>query len=369
MRHCGKVSTNWQRAEAIESDRKSNLLEGGLSMSSLRRCGYALAILCLASVPVFAQSATLDAVRARGAVRCGTSTGFPGFSMPDSQGIYRGLDVDVCRAVAAAALGDAAKVQYVPLTAVQRFTALQSGEVDLLARNATWTYTRSTQLGLVFTAIDYYDGQGFMVANTAKVDHVRDLQGAAICVQAGTDTQGVLQDYFSLNGMKFEAVTFETADQMKDAFAAGRCDAMTSDSTQLVAIRSTMKRPADYRLLPEMISKEPLAPAVRTGDEAWANVVRWSFWAMVTAEELGLTSANVKERATTSTDPNVQRLTGKTGDLGKMLNLDPLWAMQIVTQVGNYGESFQRNLGPLGVERGYNRLWSDGGLMLAPLIR
>ncbi len=347
------------------------MLEGIMPMPSPKLAGLALGILCLASVPdpARAQSATLDAVRARGAVRCGTSTGFPGFSMPDNQGIYRGLDVDVCRAVAAASLGDAAKVQYVPLTPVQRFTALQSGEVDVLARNATWTYTRSTQLGLEFTAVDYYDGQAFLVPNATSAAHVRDLQGAAICVQAGTDTQAGLQDYFSRNGMKFEPVTFESPEQMKDAFAAGRCDAMTSDSTQLVAIRSTMQRPTDYRLLPEIVTKEPLAPAVRSGDEQWANVVRWSFWAMVTAEELGLTSANVREQATTSADPNVQRLTGKAGDLGKFLSLDPGWALNIVAQVGNYGESFQRNLGPLGVKRGYNRLWRDGGLMFAPPLR
>lgn len=339
-------------------------------MLPLKLAGVALGVLCLAPLPTpaHAQSATLDAVRARAVVRCGTSTGFPGFSMPDSQGVYRGLDVDVCRAVAAAALGDATKVQYVPLTAVQRFTALQSGEVDLLARNATWTYTRSAQLALVFTATNYYDGQGFLVANAAKVAHVQDLQGAAICVQAGTDTQAGLQDYFARNGLQFEPVTFENPEQMKDAFTAGRCDAMTSDSTQLVAIRSTMQRPAEYRLLPEIVTKEPLTPAVRSGDEQWANVVRWSFWAMVTAEELGLTSANIRDQAT-STDPNVRRLTGKAGDLGKMLSLDPAWAMNVVAQVGNYGESFQRNLAPLGVERGYNRLWRDGGLMFAPPLR
>jgi general L-amino acid transport system substrate-binding protein len=341
-------------------------------MPFLKLAGVALAALGLASA-AHAQSATLDAVKARNAVRCGTSPGFPGFSMPDSQGAYRGLDVDVCRAVAAAVLGDAAKVQYVPLTSVQRFTALQSGEVDVLARNATWTYTRSTQLGLVFTATNYYDGQGFMVGKDAAAAHVKDLGGAlggaAICVQSGTDTQAGLQDYFSRNGLKFEAVTFDTADQMKDAFAAGRCDAMTSDSTQLVAIRSTMRNPGAYRLLPEIITKEPLTPAVRAGDEIWANVVRWSFWAMVTAEELGVTSTNIQQQAATSTDPNVQRLTGKSGALGKMLGLDPAWAFNVVAQVGNYGESFQRNLAPLGVERGYNRSWRDGGLMFAPPLR
>lgn len=345
-------------------------------MSSSKFPGFVPSVLLLTTLsfaapssPAHAASPTLDAVRARGSLRCGTSPGFPGFSMPDSQGVYRGLDVDVCRAVAAAIFGDATKVQYVPLTAVQRFTALQSGEVDVLARNATWTYTRSAQLGLTFTAVDYYDGQGFLVPNTAAAAHVRELNGASVCVQAGTDTQAGLQDYFSRNGIKFQPVTFENAEQMKDAFTAGRCDAMTSDSTQLVAIRSTMQRPGDYRLLPEIVTKEPLSPAVRSGDEQWANIVRWSFWAMVTAEELGVTSGTVKDQAATSTDPSVQRLTGKAGDLGKMLGLDPAWALNIVAQVGNYGESFQRNLGPLGVERGYNRLWRDGGLMFAPPLR
>ncbi len=334
-----------------------------------RLAGLALGLACLAAGPAWAQSPTLDAVRARGAVRCGTSTGFPGFSMPDNQGVYHGLDVDVCRAVAAAALGDAAKVQYVPLTAVTRFTALQSGEIDMLARNATWTYTRSTQVALEFTAVDYYDGQGFMVSKDEKLAHVRDLGGASICVQAGTDTQAGLQDYFARNGLKFEAVTFEAPDQMVSAFEAGRCNAMTSDSTQLVALRSSMQHPANFVLLPEIVTKEPLAPAVRNGDEAWANVVRWSFWAMVTAEEFGMTSANVVQQAASSSDPNVERLTGKAGALGKMLNLDPAWAVNIVAQVGNYGESFQRNLGPLGVARGYNRLWTEGGLMFAPPLR
>lgn len=340
-------------------------------MSSSKLAGLALGILCLAAAsnPARAQSVTLDAVRARGAIRCGTSTGFAGFSVQDSQGVYHGLDVDVCRAVAAAVFGDAAKVKYVQLTPVQRFTALQSGDVDLISLSATWTYTRGTQLGLVFTATNYYDGQGFMVSKAEKVAHIRDLDGASICVLAGTDTQAGLQDYFSHNGLKFEPVTFETTDQMKDAFAAGRCNAMTSDTTQLVAIRSSMQQPTDYVLLPEIVTKEPLTPAVRAGDEQWANVVRWSFWVMVTAEEMGLTSANVSEQAATSTDPNIRRLTGKTGDLGKMLSLDPAWALNIVGQVGNYGESFQRNLGPLGVNRGYNRLWRDGGLMFAPPLR
>jgi general L-amino acid transport system substrate-binding protein len=330
-----------------------------------------LAFLSLVAVGLPAQAAEsmLDTVKARGVVRCGVSTGFPGFGLPDSQGVYRGLDVDVCRAVAAAVFGDAGKVQYVPLTAVQRFTALQSGEIDVLARNATWTYARNTQLGLTFTAVNYYDGTGFLVAKTSPVMHARDLNGATICAQAGTETLGGVQDYFTRNGLKFSPVTFESVDLMKSAFTGGRCDAITSDSTQLVGIRSTLPAAPGYRLLPEIVTKEPLSPAVRSGDDQWANVVRWSFWAMVNAEELGLTSANVKEQASSSTDPNVQRLIGKTGDLGKMLALDPAWALNVVAQVGNYGESFERNLGPLGVERGLNRLWRDGGLMFAPSLR
>jgi general L-amino acid transport system substrate-binding protein len=338
------------------------------------RAGYAttaFGLLAFSLSPVAAHAAapTLDTVKAHGVVRCGVSTGFPGFSLPDSQGVYRGLDVDVCRAVAAATLGDAGKVQYVPLTAVQRFTALQSGEVDVLARNATWTYTRTAQLGLTFTGVNYYDGTGFMVAKASPVAHVKDLSGATICVQAGTDTLLGVQDYFSRNKLKFSLVTFENVDTMKAAFVGGRCDAVTSDSTQLIGIRSSLPAGTEYRLLPEIVTKEPLSPAVRGGDDQWANIVRWSFFAMVNAEELGLTSENVKAEAASSTDPNVQRLVGKTGDLGKMLGLDPAWALNVVAQVGNYGESFQRNLEPLGVERGINRLWRDGGLMFAPPLR
>ena len=330
-----------------------------------------LGILSLSLLGAAAQAAPplLDTVKARGVVRCGVSTGFPGFSLPDSQGVYRGLDVDVCRAVAAATFGDAGKVQFVPLTAVQRFTALQSGEVDLLARNATWTYARSAQLGLTFTAVNYYDGTAFMVIKSSPVASARDLNGATICAQAGTETLLGVQDYFSRNGLKFSPVTFESVDTMKAAFIGGRCDAMTSDSTQLLGIRSTLPTTTEYRLLPETVSKEPLSPAVRGGDDQWANIVRWSFWAMVNAEEMGLGAESVKAQAASSPDPNVQRFVGKTGDLGRMLGLDPAWALNVVAQVGNYGESFKRNLEPLGVERGINRLWRDGGLMFAPPLR
>ncbi len=316
-----------------------------------------------------AASPTLGVVKSRGAVRCGVSPGLAGFALSDSQGVYRGIDVDVCRAVAAAVFGDAGKVQYVPLTSVARFTALQSGEIDLLARDTTWTYTRSTQLGLTFTAVNYYDGQGFLVQAGSAARHVGDLNGASVCVQAGTDTQAGLQDYFSRHGMKFEPVTFETPNELKTAFEAGRCDVLTNDSTALVGLRSTMQHPENFRLLPEIVTKEPLTPSVRSEDEAWANIVRWSFWAMVVAEELNVTSASAQADADTSTDPDVQRLTGKVGGLGAMLGLDRAWALNVVKQVGNYGESFSRNFGPLGVERGYNRLWRDGGLMYAPPLR
>jgi general L-amino acid transport system substrate-binding protein len=289
--------------------------------------------------------------------------------MPDSQGVYRGLDVDVCRAVAAAIFGDATKVQYMPLTGYTRFPALQSGEIDLLARETTWTYSRATQLGFEFAAVNYYDGEGFLVPAAKNLAHVAELQGAAICVLGGTDTQGGLQDYFSRNRISFTAVTFETIDGMRDAFAAGRCDAMTSDSTELVAIRSRLPRPADYRMLPEIVTKEPLAPVVRSNDAQWANIVRWSFCVMLTAEELGVSSTNVQHLAETSTDVEVQRLLGKTGDLGAMMGLGSAWGTTIVSQVGNYGESFARNLGPLGVERGVNALWRDGGLMYSPPLR
>jgi general L-amino acid transport system substrate-binding protein len=338
----------------------------------LSRCvtlAAGLLSLVLCAHAASAAPSMLEAVKARGTVRCGVSTGFPGFGLPDATGVYRGLDVDVCRAVAAAIFGDAGKVQFVPLTAVQRFTALQSGEIDVLARNATWTYARSAQLGLTFTAVDYYDGTGFLVAKSSPVKHAIELNGATICAQAGTETLGGVQDYFSRNKIKFSPVTFESVDTMKSAFTGGRCDAITSDSTQLVGIRSTLPKDGEYRLLPEIVTKEPLSPAVQSGDDQWANIVRWSFFAMVDAEELGLTAANVKAEAAASADPNVQRFVGKTGDLGKMLGLEPVWALNIVAQVGNYGESFERNLGPLGVERGLNRLWRDGGLMFAPSLR
>jgi general L-amino acid transport system substrate-binding protein len=315
-----------------------------------------------------AQSPTLEAVRARGALRCGVSTGFPGFAAPDAQGRWRGLDVDACRAVAAAALGDAARVQYVALTAVQRFTALQSGEIDMLARNATWTLSRATQLGLDFVVTNYYDGTGFMVPQRSGVTTIAQLNGATICVQQGADTAAIVQDHFRRNGWRFTPLVIESLEQMVATYIGGRCDAVISDQTQLVGMRANTPDPAAHVVLSQIVSKEPLSIAVRYGDDRWANIVRWSVLAMVEAEELGLSSANLAQ-AGEAEDPPVQRFAGRAGNLGQGLGLDNAWAMRVVAQVGNYGESFERNLRPLGVERGLNRLWRDGGLMIAPPFR
>ncbi len=322
----------------------------------------------LMSTPVFAQS-TADSVRSKGFVQCGVNTGLAGFSAPDSKGVWRGIDVDVCRAVAAAVLGDAAKVRYTPLTAQQRFTALQSGEVDILSRNTTWTLVRDTSLGLNFVGVNYYDGQGFMVPKKLNVSSAKQLNGATICVQPGTTTELNLADYFRSNRMSFKPVVIEKLEEVLNAYFAGRCDAFTTDASGLVAVRaSRAPNPADHVILPEIISKEPLGPAVRHGDDRWFDIVKWSLFAMIEAEELGLTSKNVDEQAIT-TNPSIQRFVGASGDLGKMLGLDNRWALQIIKQVGNYGESYDANLKALGFERGLNRQWSQGGLMYAPPIR
>ena len=316
-----------------------------------------------------AAQATLDAVRAKGYVQCGVNTGLAGFSQPDSKGVWRGIDVDACRAVAAAVFGDAEKVRYTPLTAQQRFTALQSGEIDLLSRNTTWTITRDTSLGLNFVGVTYYDGQGFIVPKKLGVKSARELNGATVCVQPGTTTELNLADYFRANKMTFRPVVIEKLEEVLNAYFAGRCDVYTTDMSGLVAIRaSRAPNPADHVILPEVISKEPLGPVVRHGDDRWFDVVKWSLFAMIDAEELGLTSRNIDEHLK-STVPAIQRFVGATGELGKGLGLDNRWAYNIVKQVGNYGESFERNLTPLGFERGINKLWTQGGLMYAPPIR
>ncbi|PPC76083.1 amino acid ABC transporter substrate-binding protein [Pokkaliibacter plantistimulans] len=320
---------------------------------------------------VQSHSATLDTVKERGYLQCGVSTGLPGFSNPDDKGNWQGLDVDVCRAVAAAALGDASKVKYVPLNAKERFTALQSGEIDMLSRNTTWTLTRDTTLGLNFTGVSYYDGQGFMVSKKLGVSSALELDGATVCIQAGTTTELNLADYFRQNNMTYQPVVFDTSDQTVQGFEAGRCDVLTSDQSQLYALRIKLADPSSAMVLPEVISKEPLGPSVRQGDDQWFNLVKWSLFAAVTAEEMGLTSANV-DQMKNSDNPDVKRFTGAEGDFGKALGVNNDWAYQIVKQVGNYGEMFERNVGantPLGIARGLNALWSKGGLQYAPPMR
>ena len=330
----------------------------------------AIVLVCmiLASFTAAAQS-TADNVRSKGFVQCGVNVGVAGFSAPDSKGAWRGIDVDLCRAVAAAVLGDANKVRYTPLTAQQRFTALQSGEVDILSRNTTWTLARDTGLGLNFVGVNYYDGQGFMVPKKLNVKSAKQLNGATICVQPGTTTELNLADYFRANRMTFKPVVIEKLEEVLNAYFAGRCDAFTTDVSGLASTRQTRApKPDDHVILPEVISKEPLGPAVRHGDDRWFDIVKWSLFAMIEAEELGLTSKNIDEQAKAA-NPAIQRFVGATGDFGKMLGLDNRWALQIVKQVGNYGESFEANLGPLGFERGINKLWNQGGLMYAPPIR
>ena len=325
----------------------------------------------LAAVAMFSTSAmadTLEAVKKNDHVKCGVSTGLAGFSVADEKGEYKGLDVDVCRAVAAATLGDAKKVKFVPLTAKERFTALQSGEIDVLSRNTTWTLTRDASLGLNFAGVNYYDGQGFMVSKSLGVSSAKELSGAAVCIQSGTTTELNLADYFKANKMDFKAVTYDTSDQTVKGFEAGRCDVLTSDSSQLAALRIKLAKPSEAMILPEIISKEPLGPVVRQGDDKWFNIVRWSLNAMINAEELGLTSKNIGEMMS-SEDPSIKRMIGGEGE---KLGLDDNWSVNIINQVGNYGESFEANVGintPLGLSRGVNALWTKGGIMYAPPIR
>ena len=330
-----------------------------------------IAVLAIAASPFAALaqgSPTLDAVKARGSVRCGVSTGFPGFAAPDARGEWRGLDVDACRAVAAATLNDATRVQFVPLTAVQRLPALTAGEVDMLARNTTWTLGRATALAVNFVATNYYDGTGFMLPRRANVARVDQLGGSTICLQPGTETGLAVQDAFRRRNIAFTPLMIEQVEQLSAAYFAGRCDAIASDQTQLAGIRTRAAEPAAHVILPEIVSKEPLSVAVRYGDDRWANIVRWSVWAMMEAEELGLSSNNTAAAAE-SPEPAVQRFLGRTGNLGQGMGLDNAWAARIVAQVGNYAESFTRNVGPLGIARGPNALWRDGGLLIAPPFR
>ena len=333
--------------------------------------GALLAAGALTSLPAFAGK-TIDAIKARGQLVCGVNTGLAGFSAADSAGNWTGLDVDICKAIAASLLGDASKVKWVPLTAQQRFTALQSGEVDILSRNTTWTLTRDASLGMSFTGVTYYDGQGFMVPVKGKLKSAKALKGATVCVQSGTTTEKNLTDFSRANNLGIKPVVFEKLEAANGAYFAGRCQAYTTDASGLASIRNKeAKVPAEHLILPELISKEPLGPAVRRGDDEFFAVAKWVVYALVEAEEYGVTSANA-DAMKASTDPVVQRILGTSEDTGKLLGLDKEWAYRAIKAVGNYGEIFERNVGPksaLGLPRGVNNLWNKGGIMYAPPVR
>lgn len=319
----------------------------------------------------YAADGTLGAVKERGYVQCGVTAGVPGFSVPDEKGNWKGLDVDLCRGVAAATLGDASKVKYIPLNAKERFTALASGEIDLLSRVTTWTLTRDSSLGLNFAGVNYYDGQGFMVKKALGLKSVKELDGATICVQSGTTTELNMADYFRTNKLEHTPVVFDTNEQAATAFDTGRCDAFTTDLSQAYGLRTRMKDPSSVVALPEVISKEPLGPVVRQGDDQWFNIVKWTLNAMINAEELGVTQKNV-DKMKTSTNPSIGRLLGSEAGLSKGLGLPDDWSYKVIKQVGNYGESFDRNVGkdsPQNIDRGLNNLWNNGGIMYAPPIR
>ena len=333
-------------------------------------------IACILALAVVfaAQSATaqtLKSVKDRGILNCGANGTLAGFGLPDAQGKWTGLDVDVCRAVAAAIFNDPNKVKFVPLSAKDRFTALQSGEIDVLSRNTTWTSSRDTSLGLNFTGVDYYDGQGFMVHKALKVNSALELNGASVCVQQGTTTELNLADFFRAHKMTLKSVTFATANEAVKAYDAGRCDAYTTDASGLYAERLRLANPADNIVLPEIISKEPLGPVVRHGDDQWFDIVKWVLFAMLDAEELGITQKNVDDMLKSS-NPAIKRFVGTEGNYGEQLGLTKDWAVRIVKAVGNYGEAFERNVGkgsPLNIDRGLNKLWNQGGIQYAPPIR
>ncbi|HQY43954.1 MAG TPA: amino acid ABC transporter substrate-binding protein [Paracoccaceae bacterium] len=320
----------------------------------------------------FASAGTLDDVKARGELICGSNTGLTGFGAPDASNNWTGFDVDLCRAVAAAVLGDGTKVKFSPLTSETRFTALASGEVDLLVRNSTWTFSRDNDLKLNAAGVNYYDGQGFMVKKDLGVSSAKELDGATICIQTGTTTELNLADFFKFNNITYTPVTVADDAEAQKQFMAGACDAFTTDHSGLAATRASLPDPESYVLLPEIISKEPLGPLVRHGDDNWGDVVSWTLFALIIAEEKGITKANVEEMAATSTDPEVRRLLGVEGDMGVMMGVDNAWAKNAILAVGNYGEIFAANIGestPIGLARGLNELWSKGGLQYAPPMR
>ncbi len=331
-----------------------------------------LSILALTAMTTLAgvahATSTLDTVKQRGVLQCGVETSLPGFGIPDDKGNWTGLDVDTCRAVATAVFGDPTKVKFVPLTPKDRFTALQSGEIDMLSRDTTWTQSRQSAQGLLFTGVNYYDGQGFMVRKSLGITSALKLNGASICVQQGSTSEQNLADYFQTHHMTFKPVNFDNADAIIKAYDSGRCDALTTDASGLASERLKLGNPADHIILPEIISKEPLGPSVRKGDDQWFDIVQWSLFAMIDAEELGVTQANV-DTMMKSTNPAIKRLLGVQGDYGKTMGLTNDWAYNIIKKVGNYGEVFERNVGegsPLKLKRGLNQLWNKGGIMYAP---
>lgn len=330
-----------------------------------------LALAAALAVPAFAAHAgpTLDAIKSKGVLRCGVNTGLLGFSSPDSQGKWAGIDADFCRAVATAILGDPNKVQYVPTNAQNRFTALQSGEVDMLSRNTTWTSSRDATLGSVFAGVLFYDGQGFMVKKSSNLTKASQLNGATICVQPGTTTELNLSDYFRVKRMSFKPVVIAELNQIEQAFFAGRCDVYTTDRSGLAATRLKAPKPDDYIVLPEAISKEPLGPMIRRGDWEFFTIVRWTLNGLIEAEEYGMSAANADKLRAESKDPPIMRLVGTSGDVGKGMGLDNDWLVKVIKAVGNYGEMYTRNIGPLGLARGQNALWTDDGLMYAPPLR
>lgn len=341
---------------------------------SVKHVAWSIRFLLIAAVSFgadVANAGTLDQVKLRGHLICGSNPGLAGFGLPDSNGNWTGFDVDYCRAIAAAIFNDPSKVKFIPLTAKDRFTALQSGEIDVLSHNTTWTESRETGQGLLFTGINFYDGQGFMVHRKLNISSVLELSGASICVQQGTTTELNLADFFHAHQMQYDAVNFATADEAVKAYEGGRCDAFTTDSSALYAERITLPNPADNVILPEIISKEPFSLAVRQGDDRWFDLVKWVHFAMVDAEEAGITAQNVDDKVT-SEDPTTRRLLGAEGNFGEGLGLTKDWAYRIIKRVGNYGEVFDRNLGdgsPLKIKRGLNALWSKGGLQYGPPVR
>ena len=339
----------------------------------MKKTTIALAVIVAALTigPQVATAGTLDDVKSRGVLRCVVSTGVPGFAYPDASGAWKGFDIDFCRATAAAVLGDASKIKAVTATGKTRFTKLNAGEGDVLWRNTTITFSRDVGVKLRFHGVNYYDGQGFMVKKALGVKSAKELNGASICIQTGTTTELNLADYFHANGMKYEAVTIETNDEARQNYTSGRCDVYTTDASGLAATRSTFSDPDNHIVLPEIISKEPLGPATRQGDDQWSDIITWVLNATITAEEKGVTQANV-DKMKSSKDPEVLRLLGVEGSQGKELGLSNDWAYNIIKSVGNYGEIFERNIGtkpPIGLSRGQNALWTNGGLLYSPPFR